>query len=322
VRDFEQDPPRADEELLAWLLDERTRRRHGREELEADPQVRSRLEGLEGFLEDCRAELRAEEAAPVERMARLEREVLARTTREDVSWRGDLRLMGGFLRQRLSTSVVLRVVAASLLVHIAALPVLAYYTWVAPAPERRLVFDVREFPSELPYRESEQEPEPVPEAPELPELPEATSTAGSAAELFHERLVAQGLIDLDGGSHGPPPETVVWGDELGLVLRCEQLLDERDADGAEGRPEHLAFALGQLRSKLDELGAAEERAAWRVLAASAWLRAGSAGVAPRDTELSGRCDAWLRAAGHDAAPLEAESWRELFHRAEGELDGE
>lgn len=320
MRDFEQDPPRAEEELLAWLLDERTRRRHGREELEADPGVRSRLEGLEGFIEDCRAELRSEEAAPVERLAQLQREVLARTTRADVSWRGDLRLMGGFLRQRLSTSVVLRVVAASLLVHIAALPVLAYYTWVAPAPERRLVIDVREFPSELPYRESEQEPEPVPQAPELPELPEATSTAGSAAELFHERLVAQGLIDLDGFSHGPPPETVVWGDELGLVLRCEQLLDERGVDGAGGRPEHLAFALGQLRSKLVELGTAEERAAWRALAASSWLRAGAAGVAPRDAELDGRCHTWLRAAGHGAGPLAGEPWRELFRQAEGELE--
>ena len=101
---------------------------------------------------------------------------------------------------------------------------------------------------------------------------------------------------------------------------CAGCANKDGVDGAGGRPEHLAFALGQLRSKLVELGTAEERAAWRALAASSWLRAGAAGVAPRDAELDGRYHTWLRAAGHGAGPLAGEPWRELFRQAEGELE--
>ena len=310
-----------DEELLAWILNARRRERRSREELVGDAGARERLEGLESFVEACRSELRAEAPAAPERLAALEREVLAQTTREDISWRGDMRLLRGFLRQRLNSSVLLRVVAASLLVHIAALPVLAYYTWVAPAQSTRILVD---FSQELPYRESEREPESLPVAPETDADLDALPAARSAAELYHERLLDQGVLDMDGFSSGPPADMVVWTDELGLVLRCEQLLDERvERRGTDRVPrtEHLNFALGRLRARLGELASDADRAAWRGLAASAWLRARAEGAAAPDAALEARCEAWLRDVGLGGGPLSGEPWLEAFRGAELELDG-
>ncbi len=51
--------------------------------------------------------------------------ILGRTTREDLSWRGELRIVASFVRERLSASPLLRFVAASLALHLAAVPVLA-----------------------------------------------------------------------------------------------------------------------------------------------------------------------------------------------------
>jgi hypothetical protein len=308
-------PTPRDEELLAWILDSRTRERRGREELVGDAQVRERLEGLESFVESCRSELREEMPANPEGLAALERQVLARTTREDVSWRGDLRLVRGFLRQRLSSSVFLRVVAASLLVHVAALPVLAYYTWVAPKPSYTLLVDLAR---ELPYGEPEHEPDSIPVAPEtdLESLPTGTS----AAELYHERLDKQGVGGL---SSDQAPDMVVWTDELGLVLRCEQLLDARAARaGSDAEPlgQDLTFALSRLRRKLEELEGAADRRAWRGLAASAWIRARAQGAADEAPTLEARCDGWMREAGLTTDRPSAQPWLEAFRRAEVELD--
>jgi hypothetical protein len=315
----------ADPELLAWLLDERTRGRRSRDELLRAPGVEARLAGLETFLERCRDELLQELPASPERLEALEREILVRTTREDVSWRGDLRLVRGFLRQRLSASIVLRVVAASLLVHLAALPVLAYFTWVAPWPETRLVVELPKFPRELPYLEAEREPEPHPAAPGAERDLDSLRGTLSAAELFHERLVARGVIDMDGFSEGPAPDMRVWDDELGLVLRCEQLLDEADlarGAGRGGRPEHLAFALSHLRLELQQLAGGGEQPALRVLAASAWLRAQAGGALEADARLDALCARWLRASGVGAVPfLSGDDWLRAERRAEREVAG-
>jgi hypothetical protein len=58
--------------------------------------------------------------------------ILARTTREDLGWRGDFGLLAGFLRQRFSASRGLRLLAASLAVHLLVLPLFA---WLALRPQ-------------------------------------------------------------------------------------------------------------------------------------------------------------------------------------------
>ncbi|HVS12194.1 MAG TPA: hypothetical protein VMS76_20195 [Planctomycetota bacterium] len=97
------------------------------------------LRELEGFVIRCRSALGGDLAPArqsphaVHSEERLVRRVLARTTREDLSWRGDLRVWGDWLGRALRSSLVLRVAAASLLLHLAALPVLA---WLALRGER------------------------------------------------------------------------------------------------------------------------------------------------------------------------------------------
>jgi len=321
----EHDPKWDDEALLAWLLDEASRAGHPRAELERDARRAARLAEVEAFLTDCREELRAESREPEpESLRELERRVLRRTTREDVSWRGDLRLVGGFLRTRLRSSVLLRVVAASLLVHLAALPVLAYFGWIAPEPTPRIAFELptgRE--GELPYREVE------PDAAQLPvEAPgeglseeaalDSLSTDGEAERLWREHLKRHGLVDLHGFSGGPRVFEA-WASELGLVLYCETLLDRREASASVGRGRHepqLEFALDHLRSWLSRSSAAGADGALDVLAASAWLRAREAGAGAADAELSARCRSWL---APRLAPgelfLRGAAWRAAFERA-------
>jgi len=56
------------------------------------------------------------------RESRLVQRILSRTTREDLSWRGDWELWRRFIVERFTSSSALRWVAASLLVHLLALP--------------------------------------------------------------------------------------------------------------------------------------------------------------------------------------------------------
>ena len=104
-----------------------------REALDADGQAE--LQELEAVLAQARVEARAApDWSPIREGALVGR-VLSQTTREDLSWRGDLRLVAGFIRERLAASPILKVVAASLLVHLIALPVVGWY--VPPGPENQ-----------------------------------------------------------------------------------------------------------------------------------------------------------------------------------------
>jgi len=84
---------------------------------------------LRAFLGEAKAALRRDSDAELSAIAEgsLVGRVLANTTRLDLSWRGELRLLTGFVRERLHSSVALRVVAASLILHLAALPALALW---------------------------------------------------------------------------------------------------------------------------------------------------------------------------------------------------
>lgn len=134
-----------------------------------DPVARARRGELEEFLSNCRSALGDEQQLDVgwaeaqERDAALTARVLARTTREDLSWRGDLTLVGGYVRERLSRSVLLRFAAASLLLHVAALPVLAYYAFLAPTSPP-IIIDTIPWGEQYPA-------EPFPEDPAQAESP-------------------------------------------------------------------------------------------------------------------------------------------------------
>jgi len=292
------------EDLLEWVLDEELRERFPREELEGDPEVAERLSELESFLSSCRdslAEAAVAELDPGANEALVE-SILATTTREDLSWRGDLRLVGGFLRQRLRSSRLLRVVAASLLLHIVALPAIAYYA-IFVAPERTTVLRFDPGPGELPYAPEELEPEREVQEPVLDEL--------DAYELLGERLVREGVVLLDRLSEHPEGERI-WNDPLGLVLWCEALLDELEKpEAAPGRERHLDFALGELGQLLES---PDDRNALQRLAASAWLRAHEAGRASPDPRLLAVCRGRLEG----GTVLTAEEWARVYREADEE----
>ncbi len=120
----------------------------------------------------------------------LAQRILAQTTREDLTWRGELRLVSSYVWRGIGSSGLLRLAAASLLIHLAALPVLAYFVWFAPPKPINLGFERWEqahpanpFPEPrmedsdltLPIEDSEQPPlirelAPDPPGTELPKV--------------------------------------------------------------------------------------------------------------------------------------------------------
>jgi hypothetical protein len=125
----------AEEDLLQLVLE----RAPSLAELRACPVCAPAIGELEALVGDLRGALAPELAGTLEPAdAGLAERVLARTTREDLGWRGDLRLVLGFAGQRLRSSRLMRFVAASLLVHLIVLPVLAYLAWRGPQPERAI----------------------------------------------------------------------------------------------------------------------------------------------------------------------------------------
>ena len=115
------------DELLELLLEhglEGARRRVG-----ADAEAQAELEQLSDFVALCRREL----AEPSD--ARLVASILARTTRQDPGWRGDLALVGRFVRETLAASPLARAAAALLLVPLLGAPVLAWMVWREARPQ-------------------------------------------------------------------------------------------------------------------------------------------------------------------------------------------
>jgi len=119
----------------------------------ACPVCAAELSELERFLSSSRSALERATRVPERESADLAERILARTTRQDPAWRespwrdkglrGDVRLLGSFVATRLRSSRVLRLAAASLLAHLFALPVLAWYIleqrdepaiWITIAP--------------------------------------------------------------------------------------------------------------------------------------------------------------------------------------------
>lgn len=109
---------------------------------ELTPDERTEVEELEEILGAARDLTAGTPDWSAIREGALVGRVLAKTTREDLSWRGDLALVTSFVRDRLAASPVLKLVAASLLVHLAALPVLGWYVLREPSVQPQITFDV------------------------------------------------------------------------------------------------------------------------------------------------------------------------------------
>ena len=130
--------PELEEELLHGLFSEEPGAQW--ESLLARPGAREELADLEAFLAGCKTALRPDLDLDVERVTE---RVLSATTRNDPSWRGDLRLVRKFVAARWRASSVFRLAAASLLIHVAALPLLAYYSLQSDEPEFTISFAPR-----------------------------------------------------------------------------------------------------------------------------------------------------------------------------------
>ena len=151
-----------DEELLARLLNPADADGPGDLATDGDGS-RERLAELGALVSKARSASVSPRAEQTEaRLCELTEKILARTTREDLSWRGDLSVYGRFLRRRLAGSGWLQVAAASLLVHLIALPALAIYVFVSsqPAPEIGFIPWDEYYPAGFPEQLDDQ---PVPE---------------------------------------------------------------------------------------------------------------------------------------------------------------
>ncbi|MCP3915651.1 MAG: hypothetical protein GY711_08860 [bacterium] len=126
------------------------------EPMRDDARVEARRLELEAFLATCRETFAGDEEVDRIGARRLAGRILARTTREDLSWRGDIGLMVRYVKSRFADSAALRVAAAVLLVHFVVAPsVLAYYVFVKPEPDLWIKYEQR---GELPYALEVEEP--------------------------------------------------------------------------------------------------------------------------------------------------------------------
>lgn len=157
----------------------------------SDPAHAAEIETLRGFLGGVRADLvaTAGDLRAPHAVRRVTRRVLARTTREERGWRGDLRLVGDFVSDRLRASVWLRVAAAILLVQVTVVPLLAWH--LLKGPERswfNLSFTAPE--PAPPFVDPPEEPPLVIEAPLGEELGQLAEPAAEGALAGGRRTAA------------------------------------------------------------------------------------------------------------------------------------
>ncbi len=152
---FDQEGRYESEDILQWCLDPSSRTPETERALESDPLLRESFEGFESSVAGLRSALSREEAATND--AGLVDQILRATTREDLTWRGDLRLVGEYLGRHVKSSWVVKLVAASLVAHLTALPILGFML-LTKSPESG--FNLRlEEPIDLPFEEVQPEPD-------------------------------------------------------------------------------------------------------------------------------------------------------------------
>ena len=184
-------PRPGDEDLVQWALDPASRTPEVQRALESDAELAASLAEWESTLQGLRGAFERETRAS-ETSGALAESILNRTTREDLSWRGDLHLITGFVRRRLTSgSVWTKLVAASLIVHLTALPILGFML-LTETPERHFNLFL-EKPVDPPFEENLPEPtrevdslEPTP-ADRLPDESPDESLGEPLGEPLEER---------------------------------------------------------------------------------------------------------------------------------------
>jgi hypothetical protein len=183
--------------------------------------------------------------------------VLEQTTREDLSWRGDWRMVARFVSGGMRSSLTLRLVAASLILHLLALPVLAVVL-VLQLRESRPVWQINYEPAlveELPLKPSPREPqrelvrEPEPEPPGPLSSKLERTTRSERTERARRELL----------EHGAPALSPLAG-----AGRIERLLDARSRNLSQS-------GMDRGLSAPDANAQALELALWAELLMDDWL---------------------------------------------------
>ena len=247
---------------------------------------------LHVFLHACRE---AEQADRNVNTAQLIERTLNSSTRQDLSWRGDVMDTARFFRDRLRASAVLRLAAASLLLHVAALPVVALYVLTEEPEVPRFSVEVGARPA--PFEEAdEREPEAELEIEEprlVDELLAQNSLRWSRYQLDASRARAAKSISIAPSWLEPrisalyraTPQSRVQGtlscEEL--WLRAELCMDVFLFEGG-GKPweDEWAPLLDQLSSSLD---LDDEGSAWLVASSLARAESYGLGTAASDAAL-------------------------------------
>jgi hypothetical protein len=254
------DDIRREEELLEGVLSSR-QLPDG-----ADAQTRD----LFGFVQACREAANA----PVD-TGEVAARCLAISTREDLSWRGDMRDISRFVRDRMRSSAALRLAAASLLLHLAALPVVALYvlTEEPAVPEFRVEVSNRNAPFD---NDQSAEPEPGLEI----------SDPGGFDALLVENTLRWTRYQLEESRHK------FMADELPVPLwlseRIDVLYGSHVLDPIATSP-LLPEALVQVELALDEHLMGPRRASFPVSASQ------SLDLLADSLDLTKRSSAWLAA---------------------------
>ena len=278
--------------------------------------LRAELEGWRKFVEQQRKlverEIRTEQASP--RSRALTDRILQSTTRSRAEWFGDLRLIRDWVLSRCQQSLWVRLAAASLILHLAALPVLAWYLMRDPIPEPQIFF---ELPSERMF-----EPAPIDdiavEAPDARLLledepsgkypPSAVSNARRRARYVlqtqgapavvglqpttsHDRLLAARSAGINRGDWSSLPDLdSVGSNQLELALLAEAWLDRVVLEKtAPALSRQLRMVLSLLNPKLADPSAVQR------LTRRAASRALELGLADEDLRAGWRTDLWYEA---------------------------
>lgn len=238
------------------------------------------------------ADERVTAAWSARREARLVHRVLARTTREDLSWRGELALLAEFVRERLATSPLLRILAAGLLLLLLGGPPIVWWIYRERAAPS-FVAGIEPAPGTPRSAAGPGEP-PAPAASARPahELDPRAGT-GVPAERIENALrrarfaLGQGRPRADAwwSRHGLAPEAASVPAEIELLSARSRWLAERAWSELLDDRETLERAdVAELTlladACLDRFAQTEQRAALTDPVLRALARAASAAVGP------------------------------------------
>ena len=197
------DPEEHLDAALGQLPDERL--------CEADAEDRLAIEDVAGFLTATRrmaAEARQVHAGAGARVAQA---VLRATTRADLTWRGDLRLVGQFLRRRLAQSPPLRAVAALLLMQVLLAPGVLAFLALRPAPVRPEIRLGLELPlDEVGLRDAEEQLSKALPVPQVEDRLPGSSVGRRAAEA----RAVQWLEEIEVAGTDPLALALAWRAQL------------------------------------------------------------------------------------------------------------